>query len=430
MRKMWVIAVREYNAAVRTKAFVLSLVIMPLMMGGSIVVQWLLRDFRDVEEKTFAVIDRSSDRLYQGAVQQAVADHNNKARGVKPTFKIEEVELPPNVDRTKLEEKRAELAERVRKGELSGFLEIGPRIAEAAKDDKDEERIVRYQSNRLVQMEFPQLAVQAIGQRVRELRSKKEKLDLAKVSAVMRPVPLVSEGVSKSSGGQDRIAQLLVPAGLMMMMFMMVLLGATPLMQGVVEEKMQRIAEVLLGSVQPFPLMLGKIVGMTGVSLTIAAVYLGGAYWSAQRFGFAEHLPASLLLWFVLFQALSSLMYGSLFIAVGAACTDMKETQNLLWPIMLLATMPMFVLGNVIQEPNSKVATALSFFPFATPMLMIARQAVPPGVPWWQPTLGAAGVLATTLFCVWAAGRVFRVGLLMQGKGAKVSEMVRWVFRG
>jgi ABC-2 type transport system permease protein len=72
----------------------------------------------------------------------------------------------------------------------------------------------------------------------------------------------------------------------------------------------------------------------------------------------------------------------------------------------------------------------MSFFPFATPMLMIARQSVPPGVPWWQPFVGVVILLAATLFCVWAAGRIFRVGLLMQGKGANLAQMARWVFRG
>ena len=121
-------------------------------------------------------------------------------------------------------------------------------------------------------------------------------------------------------------------------------------------------------------------------------------------------------------------MYGSLFIAVGAACTDMKETQNLMWPVMLLAMVPMFLMGSVLQEPNSVVATGVSFFPFATPMLMIMRQSVPPGVPAWQPILGVVLVMLTTLLCVWAAGRIFRVGILMQGKGARIGEMLRWVF--
>ena len=83
----------------------------------------------------------------------------------------------------------------------------------------------------------------------------------------------------------------------MMLMFMMVLVGATPLMQGVVEEKMQRIAEVLLGSIRPFGLMLGKLIGTVGVSLTLAGVYLGAGYWAAQYYGFADYLPVEVLVW-------------------------------------------------------------------------------------------------------------------------------------
>jgi ABC-type Na+ efflux pump permease subunit len=184
----------------------------------------------------------------------------------------------------------------------------------------------------------------------------------------------------------------------------------------------------LLGSVRPFDLMLGKLLGMTAVSLTITAVYLVGAYWAARHYGFAEYIPTALLAWFLAYQLLAALMFGSLFIAVGAACTDMKETQNLMWPVMLLAIMPMFFLGSILQEPNSMVATGLSFFPFATPMLMIMRQSVLPGVPSWQPVVGIVLVLATTLFCVWAAGRIFRVGILMQGKGAQLGDLLRWVF--
>ncbi len=160
-------------------------------------------------------------------------------------------------------------------------------------------------------------------------------------------------------------------------------------MQGVVEEKMQRIAEVLLGSVRPFQLMLGKLLGMTGVSLTIAARIPGRAS-TGRPSTTASRIRRRRACWrgSCSSRRWRRLMYGSLFIAIGAACTDMKETQNLLWPVMLLATMPMFLLGSVLQEPNSPVVTGLSFFPFATPMLMIARLAMPPGMPWWQPVLG------------------------------------------
>src|SRR5262245_19753664 len=193
---------------------------------------------------------------------------------------------------------------------------------------------------------------------------------------------------------------------------------------------MQRIAEVLLGSVSPFQLMMGKLIGMTAVSLTIAAVYLGGGYAAAIYHGLGDHLSPGLILMFLLFQTLACMMFGSLFAAVGAACSDMKETQNLMWPVMLLAVLPMFLISTVLQEPNGPVATSMSFFPFATPTLMVARQAIPPGMDWWQPVVGMLGVLATTVVCVWVAGRIFRVGILMQGKGANLRELARWVLRG
>jgi ABC-2 type transport system permease protein len=97
---------------------------------------------------------------------------------------------------------------------------------------------------------------------------------------------------------------------------------------------------------------------------------------------------------------------------------------------MLIACLPFFALGPIMQDPNGKIAVICSFFPFATPMLLVARQSVPPGVPMGQMIAGIALVLATTLFCVWAAGRIFRVGILMQGKGARFSDLCRWVMKG
>ena len=164
-------------------------------------------------------------------------------------------------------------------------------------------------------------------------------------------------------------------------MFMVIMVGATPAMQGVVEEKGQRIAEVLLGSVSPFELMAGKLLGLVGVSLTMAAVYLGGGYVVAQRYGVADMLSPALMAWFVVFLVLALLIYGSLFIAVGAAAGDVKDTQTLLMPVMLVACLPFFALGPIMQDPNGPIAVACSWFPFATPFLLVARQSVPPGVP-------------------------------------------------
>jgi ABC-2 type transport system permease protein len=201
-------------------------------------------------------------------------------------------------------------------------------------------------------------------------------------------------------------------------------------MQSVVEEKMQRIAEVLLGSVSPFELMMGKLLGIVGVSLTMATIYLVGGYIAIHNAGFAQYFPGHVVWWFVLFQGMAVLLYGSIFIAIGAACSDMKEAQNMLTPVMIIVVSPMLVWFQVLKEPLAPLSLALSLFPPATPMLMIVRQAVPPGVPLWQPLLGVALVLLSMLVCVVAAGRIFRVGILIQGKGATVGQMIRWVFRG
>jgi ABC-2 type transport system permease protein len=216
----------------------------------------------------------------------------------------------------------------------------------------------------------------------------------------------------------------------MILMFMLILVGGTPAMQGVVEEKMQRIAEMVLGSVRPFQLMMGKLLGLMGVSLTLSALYLGGAYWAANHYGVADLVSPGLIVWFVIFLCLAILMYGSLFIAVGAACSDIRDTQTMLWPVMLVACLPMFVWINVAREPTSSFSTGISFFPFATPTLMLIRLAVPPGIGYVQPLLGVAVMLVTTVACVYIAGRVFRVGILMQGKGASLRDLGRWILRG
>jgi ABC-2 type transport system permease protein len=448
MRKVLIIAVREYLAAVRTKAFIISLVIMPVLMLGSVAIQRLLRDFHDTREQHYVVLDRSGGDLYK-VVKEDVDKYNGALPHDSPRFAVKKADIGDGSD-AHIDTLREQLSDEVKRGELDGFLEIGPDVLEPprpgdAKPPVDEgerkereARGVRYQSNRPTHEDFARRAVQVISDEVKRRRWPSTKLPMSEAEVLLRPVELYSKGLSQrtregkveDASDKDRLVPLIVPGALMMLMFMVMMMGATPLMQGVLEEKMQRIAEVLLGSVPPFSLMLGKLLGMTAVSLTITAVYLGCGLWAAVEFDVTRYIGTGLLIWFFLFQALASLMYGSLFIAIGAACTDTKETQNLLWPVMLLACLPMFVLGNVLQEPNSAVCTGMSFFPFATPMLMTARLGVPPGVPWWQPVLGIAVVLATTLACVWAAGRIFRVGLLMQGKGASFREITRWVFRG
>jgi ABC-2 type transport system permease protein len=176
--------------------------------------------------------------------------------------------------------------------------------------------------------------------------------------------------------------------------------------------------------------MMGKLVGLMAISLTLAAIYLSGAYWLAHHYEMAGLFSPTVIAWFIAYLIVGVVMYGALFIAVGAACSDLRDTQTMLWPVMLLAMLPLFVWINVVREPTSTFSTVASFIPTATPMLMILRVAVPPGVAWWQPALGLALMLVTTVVFVYAAGRIFRVGILMQGKGASFRDLARWIIRG
>lgn len=456
MHKLLVVAKREYNAAVRTKAFLVSLFVMPILMGGGIGVQYLLKDRVDVREKRVAVVDRTPGQTMLASLEKAaearktseVFDPVSK-RQIKPVFSVEGV-APSADDRAAIEQQRFDLSERVRSGELFGFFEIGSSVAELPEPSakppgatppatQPDPLVIRYQSNSPTYDQIHRWVKPIVETAVREQRFRTTGLPADKVRGVLEPVPLLIKGLAhrdvktgeiREGKDENFAVSLMVPAALMILMFLLILVGSTPAMQGVVEEKMYKIAEMVLGSVRPFELMLGKVLGLMGVSLTLAAIYLCGAYWAANHYGVADLISPGILAWFLVYLVVAIIMYGSMFIAVGAACSDLQETQTMLWPVMLVAMLPLFIWVNVAREPASPFSLVVSLIPTATPMLMLLRLAVPPGVPWWQPTLGLFLMVLMTIACVYAAGRIFRVGILMQGKGASLRDLARWVVKG
>ncbi len=439
MRKTIVVAVREYQAAVRTKAFIVTLVAMPILMGGAIVFQILLKDKVDTRDRRVAVIDFTGE-IYDSLAEAAgkrntmgIFDTEGEDRTqTQPRFLVEKAEaIGKNLERLSFE-----LSERVRKKELFAFTIIPSGVIDTV--DIGEPPKIAYYSNSPTYRGLWRWLGSTINKRVQELRFDREGLDLDLINKATKRVPIEDFGlVSMDEEGSiieaeetNRTANLIVPAGMMMLMLMVVMVGASPLVNSVLEEKMQRIAEVLLGSIPPFQLMMGKLLGTVGVSLTISAAYLVGAFVAVSYAGYVSFFPTHLLWWFMLYQALAVLMYGSVFVAVGAAVTDIKESQAMLMPVMVLVMAPFFVWGNILKAPTATFSVVVSLFPPATPMLMLLRQAIPPGVPIWQPLLGILLVLLTTAVFVFVAGRIFRVGILMQGKGAKFGEMFRWALRG
>ncbi len=209
----------------------------------------------------------------------------------------------------------------------------------------------------------------------------------------------------------------------MFVLFLIVMTTTPQLLNSVLEEKMSRISEVLLGSVTPFQLMLGKLLASTAVSGVLTLVYLTGAAYTARRWGYLDVIDLRMLAWFVLFLLLAVTFYGSMFIAIGSACSDLKDAQNLMTPAMMLILVPALMWPAVTRAPQSMIAVAASLFPPSTPFLMLLRLALEERPPVWQVALSVVLTVAATVLVVFAAGKIVRTGLLMQGKGITFGEL-------
>jgi ABC-2 type transport system permease protein len=438
MRKVICIAKREYKASVQTKGFIIGLVLFPFLMGGSMIVMMLFKDRVDTTDKKVAIVDRSG--LMAEALVEAANNRNAKevydektGKKVKPAYLFEIVE-PNTAD---IDAQRLELSNRVRNGQLHAFVEIGAGVLHPS--DNPQNSRIAYHSKNAALDDLRQWVSWPINNHLRRLRLDEAGIDESTVKDLFNWLPvegmnLVSvdtetgkiEDVQRSSEGEA----VGVPIIMLMLMFMMMMMGAMPLLNSVMEEKLQRIAEVMLGSVKPFQFMMGKLLGGIGVSLTGSAVYIIGGILAVKRMGLAEYIPYHILPWFFAYMIMGIIMFGAMFTAFGSACNDAKDAQSLTMPVMLPIMIPMFLITPLLREPQSTFATWLSLFPPFTPMLMLFRQSTPAGVPMWQPYVGLIGVIVLTALSVWAGGRIFRVGILMQGKPPKLSNILRWAIRG
>ena len=207
-------------------------------------------------------------------------------------------------------------------------------------------------------------------------------------------------------------------------------MASQPMLESVLEEKSQRIAEVLLGSANPFQLMMGKLLGTVAGSLTIFTIYLGGVYAIAAYRDWTDLIPLELVPWFLVFQITGVLFYAAIFMSVGASVSQLKEAQSLLLPVWMMLMAPMFVWYMIVRDPQGPIAIVLSFFPPTAPTTMVLRLATGQSIPIWQPIIALLATLLSTVIIVILAGRIFRVGILWQGKTPKVSEIMKWAILG
>ncbi len=281
MRKTILVALRDYNAAVRTKGFIIGLLVMPVMLGGSILVIKLTEDRVDTTDRRIAIVDRSgavAPALVEAAERRNESDIYDEETGkkVRPACILEIVE--PNED--DIEAQRLELSDKVRAGELFAFLEIGKEVVHPG-DDADAARITYHSENPVFDDERHWL-VHPINDRLRSVRVAEADLDDETVVRLVRWMPVEGLGLitldedtgEVKDADASEFEAIGIPYVMMMLMLMLIMATVNPLIHSVLEEKMQRIAEVLLGSVRPSQLMFGKLLGALGVSGTMISFYI------------------------------------------------------------------------------------------------------------------------------------------------------------
>lgn len=428
MNKTLTVAGSEFSTLVRTKAFLVTLVLMPVIMIASITLSRAARTATDTNTRTFAYLDHSG-RI--GPSIEAAARARNDAAAANGLPRYEPVAVSP--DGTSIDQQRIVLSDRVRARELYAFVEIPAGIV-----DPDAREEIRYYSDSPSYTALPQWLRAAVSATVVAERFRAAALDAALVERLTRPSPVSNLGLfERDASGQVKAAKEVdqreaagVPAAMLVLMYIIVMASAPQLLNTVIEEKMSRISEVLIGSVSPFELMMGKLLGCVGMSLLLAAIYIAGGMGVAAYWGVAGTVSMAMAGWFLLFLTMAVLLFGAIFIAVGAACSDLKDSQSMMMPVMMLIMFPVFTFAFVLRAPDGNLAMGLSLFPTAAPFLMLMRIALQPGPPLWQILLSVVLMAVTTVGAVWAAGRIFRTGILMQGKSPTLGEMIRWVRAG
>ena len=278
-----------------------------------------------------------------------------------------------------------------------------------------------------------------INDGVRLARLARLGVDIKRNTGLMASVPV--EGLSlverdektgeiHEARKRNELEGFFVPFAVAMILAMIVMVGSAPMLQNVTQDKSQRVVETLLGAATPFELMSGKVLGSVGVSVTSSLLYVVAGVLAVNALGIAGLLPLSIIPWFYAYLLADVVMLCAFAAALGACCSTPQDAQNLAIVLLMPCLIPMFMLVTVLRQPNGMMATVMSLIPPFTPILMLLRQAKAEGVPAWQPWVGLAGVLVFAAATVWAASRIFRVAILMQGKPPKLTEMAHWAWKG
>ena len=280
-------------------------------------------------------------------------------------------------------------------------------------------------------LDHAELIERRLGQAVVDVRAERSGLDVAQARRLLdRPAArtkrVLEGGGETEENDARRLMREFIPMIFMMLLWVATFTAGQRLLMSTIEESSNRVMEVLLSSVSPLQLMTGKIIGHGAVGLLIISIYLGAGLGMLVFFSAMDVIDTMALVYLGLYFFMAYFMVASLMAAVGSAVTDIQEANTLITPVMLILMIPLMLWVPITQAPNGPIAVAFSFVPPAIPFSMILRIPADEPVPFWQiPATLVWGYLCT-LFMVWFAAKIFRVGILMMGKPPSLLEMIRW----
>jgi ABC-2 type transport system permease protein len=436
MHKIWAVVRREFLERVRTRAFIVGTIGGPLLLGFFMVLPAILAG-RDTRARHVVVMDAASGG-FGDMVATALRDEvrDTTAEAPEPVYRVEYL--------------RAGRDHEALRDSLVRLTGLDPEDDARAIDG-----ILVVTDTALTTGELTYVGTNVgspgdMGRLERVLRPVvlRERLARADVDpavafAAVRPVTLETQRVTKGVlTGESGEASFLLAYLMAFVLYIALLLYGLQIMMSVVEEKSSRIMEILLSSLSPFQLLLGKIIGVGAVGLLQLGIWAGTAMLlTTYRIQLAGVLgvPAAemrdipiptispaLLIIFLLFFVLGFMLYAAAYAAVGAMCNSQQETQQVQMPVTLFVGLGLVSMFALLGDPNGDMAQLMSFIPPIAPFVTPVRYSLSP-LPFVTIVASALATVAGILAVAWVAGRIYRVGILSYGKRPTMGELLRWV---
>ncbi|MDP9361112.1 MAG: ABC transporter permease [Acidobacteriota bacterium] len=438
MNKMFAVIKREYLQAVRKKMFMFMTLFFPVLMAAMFILPGLMVA-RGLGDKKVAVIDGT------GGLRSSFSHHlapsvpdpkkamSGRRRGELPqSLDVEYVDAHRQRD---LNAAAGPYLDRLNADKNSGRRLDAVLVIPANAFEGSDAKMTFY--SRSSTDVFSQERLGSIANRaIQRQRLAARGLDSSAVDTLTREVPLDSVQLSKS-GEQKKGSDINFIIGFIFAGLLIIpsFIYGLETMRGIVQEKSERIVEVLVSSMSPRQLLTGKILGIAAVGLTQVTVWLiiiaaagtfGAASAMVAGFNVSQFLRPMVFVYFALFFILGYLTFVCIYAIAGAACNTDKEAQQLVAPIQMVMMVPWFVMFAIITNPDSSFSVALSLAPVYGPITMFVRTLVSEP-PVWHVLLSIAVSIVTILVFFYVTAKIFRVGILSYGKRPTIPELWRWL---